>query len=74
MNDDVSTAREYYFNVRTHEVEEGAQSNWKELLGPYASHAEAESALARVQARNEAFDEAEDHDEKWNANPLDDAS
>ncbi|MGJ9425999.1 SPOR domain-containing protein [Nesterenkonia halotolerans] len=48
---------EYWFNVRTGAIEEGAQSSWKHLLGPYASRDEAAEALKRVEANNEAWDE-----------------
>ena len=47
---------EYWFNVVTHEVEEGPQSDWTKLLGPYQTRQEAESALLLVQQRNEAWD------------------
>ena len=69
MNEDIRTTPEYYFNIRTHQVEEGAQSDWSQLLGPYATRAEAEGALARVQANNEAADQAED--EEWGSRPRD---
>jgi hypothetical protein len=52
---------EYWFNVVTHQVEEGPQSDWTQLLGPYSSRAEAEKALEKVRQRNEAWD-AEDDD------------
>jgi hypothetical protein len=52
---------EYWFNVVTHQVEEGPQSDWTQLLGPYPSRAEAEKALEKVRQRNEAWD-AEDDD------------
>ncbi|RZU62959.1 SPOR domain-containing protein [Zhihengliuella halotolerans] len=47
---------DYWFNVNTHEVEVGPQSDWSQLLGPYATRAEAEAALEKVQKRNEAWD------------------
>ncbi|MDN4612035.1 SPOR domain-containing protein [Arthrobacter burdickii] len=47
---------EYWFNVRTHEVEEDRQSDWSQLIGPYATRAEAEKALEKVQQRNDAWD------------------
>ncbi|WP_309080005.1 SPOR domain-containing protein [Zhihengliuella sp.] len=50
---------DYWFNVETHEVESGAQSDWTKLLGPYPTRAEAEQALEKVRRRNEAWD-AED--------------
>ena len=64
----------YWFNIRTHQVEEGPQSDWKDLLGPYGSRAEAEGALARVQARNAAADRADDADDDWDPNPFNDKS
>ena len=55
-------------------MEEGPQSDWKDLLGPYGSRAEAEGALARVQARNEAADRADEAEDDWDANPFNDKS
>ncbi|WP_218219979.1 SPOR domain-containing protein [Nesterenkonia sp. Act20] len=51
---------EYWFNVRTQQIEEGAQSSWKHLLGPYASREEASEALKRVEENNEAWDDEEE--------------
>ncbi|MBG6224719.1 hypothetical protein IWX63_001281 [Arthrobacter sp. CAN_A2] len=51
---------EYWFNVRTHEVEEDRQSDWSQLIGPYTTRAEAEKALEKVQQRNEAWDRDDD--------------
>ncbi|THJ67531.1 SPOR domain-containing protein [Arthrobacter echini] len=48
---------EYWYNVRTREVEEDRQSDWKQLIGPYPTRAEAENALQKVQERNEAWDD-----------------
>lgn len=53
---------EYWYNVRTRQVEEGQQSQGKELMGPYPTRADAEAALAKAAERNEAWDEA---DEEW---------
>jgi len=52
-------ATQYWYNTSTHEVEEGHRSSWSNLMGPYASRAEAEQALAKAAARSEAWD-AED--------------
>jgi SPOR domain len=52
---------EYWFNVVTHQVEVGAQSDWTQLIGPYETRAEAEKALEKVRERNEAW-EAQDED------------
>lgn len=51
--------QEYWYNVETKQVEEGHRSSWQHLMGPYATRAEAEQALARAAARTEAWD-AED--------------
>lgn len=51
---------QYWFNVLTHQVEKGPQSNWTQLLGPYDSAAEAETAMEKVRRRNEQFDEEDE--------------
>ena len=56
---------QYWYNVETHEVEKNAQSGWKSLIGPYASRAEAESALAKVRERNEMADALDEEDEDF---------
>ncbi|WP_431709631.1 SPOR domain-containing protein [Glutamicibacter uratoxydans] len=53
---------QYWYNIGTGQVEKGPQSDWSQLLGPYRTEAEAQEAMAKVQARNEAWDE-EDEDE-----------
>lgn len=54
---------QYWYNVNTKTIEKGAQSDWSQLLGPYDSEAEARTALEKVQARNEAWDAADEDDE-----------
>ncbi|MCC3264516.1 SPOR domain-containing protein [Arthrobacter gengyunqii] len=56
---------EYWFNVVTHEVEKGPQSDWTKLLGPYKTQEEAESALLKVQQRNEAWDKEDEENRNW---------
>ncbi|MSR97270.1 MULTISPECIES: SPOR domain-containing protein [Arthrobacter] len=51
---------EYWFNLSTHEIEVGPQSDWTKLLGPYKTREEAAAALQKVQARNEAWDRQDD--------------
>lgn len=53
---------EYWFNLNTQQVEEGRQSSSMNRMGPYPTREEAELALEKARARNEAADEAE---EKW---------
>lgn len=54
---------QYWYNVETHEVEKDAQSGWQSLIGPYESRMEAEAALAKVRARNEAADAYDEDDD-----------
>ena len=50
---------EYWYNTQTRQVEEGRQSDWAHLMGPYGSREEAQHALEKARARTEAWD-AED--------------
>ena len=52
---------DWWFNLRTQQVEEGQGDPNSERLGPYATREEAEGVLGRMHARTEAFD-AEDDD------------
>ncbi|MDO5662408.1 MAG: SPOR domain-containing protein [Brachybacterium sp.] len=54
---------EYYFNIVTHQVEEGRQSHGSDLMGPYASREEAARALENARERNVQWD---DEDREWN--------
>ena len=47
----------YWYNVTTHEVEVDAQSNWRQLIGPYDTREEAERALQKVAERNAAWED-----------------
>lgn len=53
---------EYWFNTKTRQVEEGHQSDWSNLLGPYGTREDAERALATAEANTEKWDEA---DRRW---------
>jgi hypothetical protein len=55
---------QYWFNTATHEVEEGHKSSWTNLMGPYATRAEAEQALSKAAARNQAWDEQDERDRR----------
>ncbi|MCS6710726.1 SPOR domain-containing protein [Brachybacterium sp. EF45031] len=50
---------EFFYNLRTGQVEEGRQSQGPDLMGPYATREEAQQALATAEKRNESWD-AED--------------
>jgi len=52
---------QYWYNMITHDVEEGAQSDWSRLLGPYETREEAGRALEKVQQRNNHWEEADEN-------------
>jgi hypothetical protein len=52
---------EFYFNTRTGQVEEGKQSTWTSLMGPYPTREAAEHALEHAHERSEAFDRDPQH-------------
>ena len=54
------TGGEWWFNLRTQQVEQGLGDPNSERLGPYATQEEAASVLQRMQDRNEAFDKDDD--------------
>ncbi|MGJ9402363.1 SPOR domain-containing protein [Arthrobacter sp. KK5.5] len=61
MSENTETGQgDFWFNVNTKQVETGAQSDWTQLLGPYATRAEAEKALETVERRNQAWDAEDD--------------
>jgi hypothetical protein len=54
---------QFWFNVRTGQVEETAnKSQSKDLLGPYLTRSEAERALQTARERTEKWDE---EDRRW---------
>ncbi|HEX4834287.1 MAG TPA: hypothetical protein VH478_24705 [Trebonia sp.] len=53
-----STGEQWWFNPKTRQVEPpGTATPTKDLLGPYASRAEAERALETVRERNKQWDD-----------------
>jgi hypothetical protein len=53
--------QEFWFNTKTHQVEEGMVSPAVDRAGPYATRREAEQALEKIKANSEkwAAEEAE---------------
>ena len=51
---------EWWFNLRTQQVEQGQGDPNSERLGPYATRVEAEGVLERMRRRTEAFDAQDD--------------
>jgi len=56
-------AGDYWFNTETHEVEEGRQSDWSKLMGPYPTREDAAHAIEKAKARAKAWD-SEDESER----------
>jgi hypothetical protein len=63
-------AEEYWFNLATRQVEEGHQSDWRNLMGPYPTREAAENALAAAQANTERWDR---EDREWAGDADEDA-
>ncbi|MET3806474.1 hypothetical protein ABIB25_003489 [Nakamurella sp. UYEF19] len=53
MGDEIGQNTAFYYNLKTHEVEEEGQSKAKELLGPYPDRESAANALQSVRDREE---------------------
>ena len=70
----ITETSEFWYNVNTHQVEVGAQSDWSQLLGPFGTREEAQAAMDRVRANNETADAWDERDDDWDSRPVDDAS
>ena len=57
---DLPADEQWWFNLRTQQVEVGLGDANSERLGPYASREEAAGALARMHARTADLDRDED--------------
>ncbi len=62
VTDVAERPREFYYNLETHEVEEGLVSDWTRRIGPYPTREDAEHALETAARRSAAWDEA---DRRW---------
>jgi len=49
-------SEQFWVNSETKQVEEGRQSSWTNLMGPYPTRAAAEQALEQAAARTQAWD------------------
>ena len=50
----------FYFNTETHQVEEGRQSDYTKLMGPYPTREAASQALETARRRNQSWDEQDE--------------
>lgn len=62
---------EYFYNLETHQVEEGRLSDGLHLMGPYPTREAAANALAHARERNEEWEEEDRRwrDEEWGSKP-----
>lgn len=61
---------EYWFNIRTKQVEEGRQSGWQDLMGPYPTREAAQAALETARERTETEDEKDREWREWGEPPA----
>jgi len=50
----------YWYNMKTGQVEQGFLSPAPDRVGPFDTHEEAEHALEKVRARNEAWEKGDE--------------
>lgn len=50
---------EFWYNLKTREVEVGPQSDYSQLMGPYASREDAQRALQTAAENTQRWDESE---------------
>lgn len=50
---------EFWYNLNTHEVEIGPQSDYTQLMGPYTSREDAARALQAAAEKTKKWDEDE---------------
>ena len=60
MTSGLTPLGDWWFNLRTQQVEQGQGDPNSERLGPYVTQEDAEGALGRMHARNDAFDSQDD--------------
>lgn len=58
------TGQQFYYNVETHQVEEGRVSDWSHLMGPYPTREAAQHALETAAARAQKWQAEEDEEDK----------
>lgn len=55
-------AEEFFYNTETGQVEQGKQSSWTHLMGPYPTREAAQQALATARSRSASWDEEDRED------------
>ena len=60
----------YYYNLETHQVEQGKISSYDNRIGPYDTREEAEHALEIAKERNRVADAYDEQDDRWRIDIL----
>ena len=55
----------YYYNLETHQVEQGKISSYDNRIGPYDTREEAEHALEIARERNRIADAYDEQADRW---------
>ncbi|HZL01812.1 MAG TPA: SPOR domain-containing protein [Cellulomonas sp.] len=58
------SGQQFYYNVATHQVEEGKVSDWANLMGPYPTREAAEKALETAAARAQKWQAEEEEEDR----------
>ena len=66
MGDDIGRNTAYYYNIKTHAVEEEGQSRGRDLLGPFPDRESAANALQTIKDREQAKNA---QDREWENGP-----
>lgn len=56
------SAEQWYYDIAEGRAVQGKVTNWDNRMGPYDTRGEAEAALAKAKARNEAWDAEDEKD------------
>ncbi|HEX5334119.1 MAG TPA: SPOR domain-containing protein [Cellulomonas sp.] len=58
------SGQQFYYNVATHQVEEGRVSDWSNRMGPYPTREAAQKALETAAARAQKWKAEEEEEER----------
>ena len=58
------SGQQFYYNVATHQVEEGRISDWSSLMGPYPTREAAQKALETAAARAQRWQAEEEEEDR----------
>ena len=58
------SGQQFYYNVATHQVEEGRVSDWSNRMGPYTTREAAQKALETAAARAQKWQAEEEEQDR----------